>query len=111
MSKHAPLDELPLFKKREPVSKLDADFAVFHAAHPEVYEGLVRLARQLKDRGHSKISIKMIFEVYRWEHMTGKAKGEFRLNNNAHSRYSRLIMEKEADLRGFFDTRELKSAS
>lgn len=111
MSGHTPLDSLPLFQDREPVSKLDADFEAFHAKHPEVYEGLVRLARDLKRRGHSKISIKMIFEVYRWEHMTGKAAGDFRLNNNTHSRYARLIMKQEQDLDGFFDTRELRSAS
>ena len=33
----------------------------------------------------------------------------YELNNNYHSRYARLIMQKEPGLAGIFDTRELKS--
>jgi hypothetical protein len=34
---------------------------------------------------------------------------DFKLNNNYHSRYARLIMEREPGLDGFFETRGLRS--
>jgi len=46
---------------------IDAQFEEFHRNNPEVYEELVRLARQMKARGHKQIGIKMLWEVLRWE--------------------------------------------
>jgi len=87
---------------------LDAQFEEFHKNNPEVYEELVRLARQMKARGHKQIGIKMLWEVLRWERaMKTTDQTEWKLNNNYTSRYARLIMEQEPDLEGFFKTREL----
>lgn len=87
---------------------LDAQFEEFHKNNPEVYEELVRLARQMKARGHKRIGIKMLWEVLRWERaMKTTDQTEWKLNNNYTSRYARLIMEKEPDLKGFFVTRGL----
>ena len=87
---------------------LDAQFEEFHKNNPEVYEELVRLARQMKARGHKQIGIKMLWEVLRWERaMKTTDQTEWKLNNNYTSRYARLIMENEPDLEGFFVTREL----
>jgi len=87
---------------------IDAQFEEFHRNNPEVYEELVRLARQMKARGHKQIGIKMLWEVLRWERaMKTTDQTEWKLNNNYTSRYARLIMEQEPDLEGFFKTREL----
>lgn len=88
---------------------LDAAFAAHHAAHPEVYAALVRLARQARARGHDRIGIGMLWEVLRWETTIGDPAGEYRLNNDLRSRYARLIMDQEADLAGVFETRGLRT--
>lgn len=86
---------------------LDAAFAEHHAKHPEVYEALVRLARQARSRGHQRIGIGMLWEVLRWETTIGDHGAEYRLNNDHRSRYARLVMDQEADLAGIFETRSL----
>jgi hypothetical protein len=85
---------------------IDEAFADFHAAHPEVYTQLVRMARQ------SKVGMKMLFEVLRWERIIQGLPDEtemFKLNNNYTSRYARLIMSENEFLVGMFEIRELKS--
>lgn len=87
-------------------------FEDYHAAHPEVYAWLVRQARRAKERGHAKIGIELLFAVLRWERMMGKpdpSQTTFKINDHYTSRYARLIMGCEADLVGFFETRQLTS--
>ena len=84
-------------------------FCQYHEQNPEVYRTLVRLARQMKARGYRRVGIKMLFEVARYHLMLQTADPDgFKLNNNYTSRYARLIMESEPDLKGFFELRELK---
>jgi hypothetical protein len=90
-------------------TRLDRAFAAFHAAHPEVYATLARLARVALARGRSRIGIKRLWEVMRWDLDVGEDDGEFKLNNNYPSRYARLLMRQERDLAGLFETRELRS--
>lgn len=90
----------------------DTTFQDFHEKHPEVYDHLVGLARGAIARGRKKIGMKQLFEVLRWERfMKGMpAEGQdFKMNNNYTSRYARLIMSKEPDLVGVFNTRELRT--
>lgn len=90
---------------------IDARFQVFHAEHPEVYREFVRLAREARASGLPRVGAKLIAEVIRWNRLTsGKDAEGFRINNVFVSRYARLIMEREPDLEGFFETRELQSA-
>lgn len=99
-----PLDRTP--------QTLDERFDAYHEEHPEVYDLLVRYARQAKTAGHSRYSIKTIMEVVRWDRSVAVplGKGEaFHLNNSYGSRYARLIMEECADLADFFETRVLTS--
>jgi hypothetical protein len=85
-------------------------FWEYHYAHPEVYELLVKLARDVKARGKTKYSMKAIFERARWHYHIERGEDGFVLNNDFTSHYARLIMEQEPDLDGFFDVRELRSA-
>jgi hypothetical protein len=87
-------------------------FRTFHEAHPQVYRLLVKFARKWKLAGHKKCGIKMLWERVRWEigiEGLPDSDEDFKLNNNYHSRYARLIMRQESDLRDFFETRELRS--
>jgi hypothetical protein len=95
------------------LSRMERDFEAFHRNNPEVYNTLVRLARQAKALGHQRVGIKMLWEVMRWEVYIATANqiggnSEYKLNNNYTSRYARRIMEQESDLDGFFELRTLK---
>lgn len=92
------------------MSDLQADFERFHRDNPRVYEELVRLARQaVAGRRLARVGIGMLWEVLRWHFWLQTTDVEFKLNNNHRSRYARLIMDSEPDLRGVFETRGLKS--
>lgn len=81
---------------------LEERFWAFHAANPTVYNLLRSLALDLKRRGRERYGIGGLFEVLRWQyafHTTGE---EFKLSNNHRAFYARLLMEREAELDGFF---------
>lgn len=87
---------------------IEQAFEDFHAAHPEVYDELVALAREMRSRGYERFGIATIYEVARWRSMLRLgAEGSFKLNNNWRAYYARLIMASEPDLAGVFATREL----
>jgi hypothetical protein len=87
------------------------DFIQFNTDHPDVYEELVTLARNVKNRGYTNYGIASLFEVMRYHRATsGRDRLGFKMNNNYRSHYARLIMEQEDDLEGFFRTRKLATA-
>ena len=89
---------------------IQARFQRFHLAHPEVYDGLLGLTRQAASVGRTRIGIAMLFEVMRWHWIIAGLPDEaevFKLNNNYKSRYARLIMRRNPDLDGMFETRTL----
>jgi hypothetical protein len=91
-------------------SRLEREFREFHAANPNVYQLLVKLARDAVGAGKRRIGIGMLWEVMRWHFwLAVQGDDEFKLNNNHRSRYARLIMESETDLQGMFETRVLRS--
>jgi hypothetical protein len=73
-----------------------------------VYAKLVKLALDLKHRGHRKLGIKMLYEVVRWQHYmeTTDRASDFKLNNNYTAQYARMIMARNPALDGIFETRE-----
>lgn len=88
---------------------LQEQFELFHSLNPWVYDHLVRLTRDLKDRGVTKVGMGMLFEVLRWQFAmtTSDPNSEFKLNNNHRSRYARRIMEDHPDLMDIYETRKL----
>ncbi len=80
--------------------------AAFHAENPHVFEALRRRALRAKRRGY-KPGIKCLFELLRWSHGMSTQGDEFKLNNNYTAYYARLLMEREPELRGFFELREV----
>ena len=77
--------------------------------HPEFYDLIVKLARDIKARGYDHYGIKALFEVARYHYQIERGEGEWKINNNLTAYYAREIMAREPDLRGFFETRELRS--
>jgi hypothetical protein len=98
---------LPLFEAAREETALERRFREFHVEHPEVYRVLVALARRAKEQGRERYGMKAVIEVARWNRMVEKADGEeFRFCNSLAAYYAREIMKREADLAGFFETRE-----
>jgi hypothetical protein len=97
----------------EPINEVKGDsiperFKRFHAANPHVYDALVNLARQFRDRrGESKIGIGMLYEVLRWNYyMTTDSEDDYKLSNDFRACYARKIMSENADLKGIFQTKQ-----
>lgn len=88
-----------------------AQFETFHRLNPQVYAGLVRLARLAVAKGHTRIGIDLLAATLVWESMmsTSDPNSVFKLNRNYTSRYARMIMENEPDLEGLFQLRVLRS--
>jgi hypothetical protein len=86
---------------------IEQAFEKFHAANPQIYRELVARARRAHDAGARRIGIGMLFEILRWRHILRTGGDEFKLNNNYRSYYARLIMLREPDLEGIFETRRL----
>jgi hypothetical protein len=91
-----------------PESTIEEAFRRFHRENPHVYRELARLARAWKHRRPDrKVGMKMLFEVLRWRVAMRTRGDDFKLNNNYHSYYARLLMAQEPDLAGLFETRQL----
>lgn len=83
-----------------------AAFEKFHRENPVLYGELVRLAREAKAAGAEKLGIRQLWERLRWWlRFEVKRDGDYRLNDHLTAHYSRLIMQREPDLAGFFETR------
>lgn len=102
-------NQLGLLGPAEQEATLQENFERFHSANPHVYEELARIARRWKVAGHKKGHIDMFFWVLRYEEGLKTTDTEYKLNNNHRSRYSRLLMEQERDLKDFFEIRELQN--
>lgn len=83
-------------------------FEAFHARNPHVYQRLVAMTRALRDRGHTRVGMKMLFEVLRHDYMltTDDPDSDFKLNNSMTAFYSRLVMDLNPDLDGIYETRK-----
>jgi hypothetical protein len=86
------------------------EFEKFHADHPEVYAQLARLTREAKAAKFHRFGIRQIWEVMRWHFaITTPSGSAWKLNDHLTPFYSRLLMQQEPDLAGFFETRTRKS--
>ena len=92
-------------------ASIQEKFEAFHEANPWVFSALVGMTRELVSRGRRRVGMKMLFEVLRWQYYrdTDDPSSDFKLNNNYHSRYARLIGQTYPELAGVFELREMKS--
>ena len=77
-------------------------FNRLHAQHPEIYQALVTKARRLVNQGETRLAIAKLVEDYRLQE-------KVRVSNDFRAHYARLIMEREPDLTGIFEIRELET--
>jgi len=85
-------------------------FNEFHSNNPHIFDELVKLALALKERGHNQYSIQGLFEVLRYRKAikTADSHSQYKLNNNYKPYYARMIMQRFAFFKGFFELREMK---
>lgn len=96
-------DTRHLFEK-----SIDARFAEFDAAHPEVFELFRKLAHDLVCyKGFKKYSADAICHQIRWHYQVERGQHDFKMNNNFTSRFARKLMEEEPVFNGFFELRRL----
>lgn len=103
--------QLALFR---PPDELTAKFNAFHHDHPEVYERLLDMSLELLVAGVKHGSMKMLFEVLRFEFAKAGVRDDetgVTLNNSYTSRYARLLMANEPRLADWFDIRDLRSVA
>ena len=81
-------------------------FIIFHQLNPEVFELLLRLAREMKRDGWAHGSMKLLFERIRWLHAIQTRGDVYKLNNNYTAFYARTLMAAAPELDGFFRLRE-----
>lgn len=83
---------------------LEGRFRAFDEANPHVFDELLEIAREVRDRGVKRIGIAFLFERLRWRRM--KTHGDpYRLNNSYRAFYARKLMAADPALADLFETR------
>lgn len=85
-------------------------FESFHALNPWVYKALVQITEDWIARDHTRIGMKMLTEVLRWQYGRATVGDEFKLNNNFTSRYVRLLIAEHPEYADVFELRALRAA-
>lgn len=88
---------------------IEERFSRFHEKNPHVYQALRTVALWCLKNG-KRMGMKAIYERVRWEFNIRTDGEPYKLNNDFTSMYSRLIMENEPQLDGFFETRRRRAA-
>lgn len=92
-------------------TELQTRFNQFHEDNPDVYNQLVKMAREVVKLGFNRYSCRTLFEVMRW-HSRKQTEGvealHYKMNNDFCALYARKIMDENYDLKDLFDTRILK---
>lgn len=86
---------------------LRSRFLTFHIENLHVYHAIVALAREYRARRgpYAKIGIDLLIARLRWDVVVNTSGDPYRLANEHRAFYARLVMHREPDLRGVFDTR------
>jgi hypothetical protein len=108
--------ELPFGDLSQPAHAVGATiqerFQAFHEANPWVLNVLEQLTADMLAKGHRRIGIRMLWEVLRWQYnrRTIDPSSSFKVNDQYHSRYVRLLIERHPEWADVFSTRILKAA-
>ncbi len=81
-------------------------FWVYHGANPHIFDLYLKFARQVRQAGFKRYGTKAITERIRW-YVDVETKGDtFKINDNYHSCYARLlIVSYPEEFENFFETR------
>lgn len=107
MSSPALFSEYPDFMA-EPSTEIERAFGEFNRKNPHVYRELERLALVLwNTRQPPRIGVKMLWETMRYNiALKTDSTDEFKLNNNFHALYARLLVFRNPVLKGVVELRE-----
>ena len=100
------ISQLSLYIPTDPPSKLKAQWENCKRKNPELLPELAKLARELKNCGHSRYSMDGLFHILRWETRTTTGETGLKVNNNYTAFAARDLMDQYPDLKGFFQLRE-----
>ncbi len=84
-------------------------FREFHLRNPEVFRLLRRFALEAKRSGRKRLGIAALVERVRWHTDIETQGSSLKLDNSFRAHYSRVLMEQEPELVGFFSTRRSKA--
>src|SRR5688500_5975286 len=106
-----PVDDLPMFAAdphwlREPRTKLERQFAEFHAANPHVADLFERYALEAWKAGARRVGAKAIAERIRWDQRVRVISDEWKINNSLVALYARLLIHRHTILADVIETRE-----
>ena len=98
--------QLDLYPARSTESKLLRQWQECKKQNPWLLPKLAQMSLELKSLGHSRYSMKGIFEALRWE--TRHSTGDFglKVNNNYTAYAARDLMHQYPELEDFFAIRE-----
>lgn len=87
-------------------------FLKFHEANPHVYKKIVELAWEAKNGGFEHLGMRFLWERVRWWHLfecvdQSSIDAGYMMNDHHIAYYSRLVMDNEPGLKGFFRTRRM----
>jgi hypothetical protein len=90
---------------------IEQRFALWYRENPRVYGEVVRLAREWRaiHGPAARVGIATLWEHLRWSTAISTRGDDFKLNNDYRAPMARLVMEREPDLAGVFETRERRS--
>ncbi len=91
-------------------SSIQYRFSLFHAENPHVYAQLRDGALELRRAGWKHFGIARLYEGLRYQQAVVTTSDDFKLNNSFRALYARLLMEREPELQGFFETRHRSAA-
>ena len=83
-------------------------FVEFHQGNPHVYQMFKRFAKQAKSAGRPRFGAHAIGERIRWYTQIETSDTEFKLNDHHLPYYARLLMLREPEFNGFFETRDAR---
>jgi len=82
-------------------------FPQYHTDNPHIYEAFKKYAFEAINSGRKHFSSEAIINRIRWDSMIRGA-GEYKINNNYKSFYSRMFANEFPDYRDFFFMRKSK---
>lgn len=95
----------------EPEATIQERFEQFHQSNPWIYTALESLTAGWLAKGHTRVGVKQMVEVVRWQYgLQSTGDRGFRVNNDFTSRYARLLVENHPAWADAIETRCLRAA-
>lgn len=88
---------------------LEERFARLLERCPDLYPQFVRIALDLRRRGHPRYSADGVGHVLRWHRAVARESNDWKINNNYIALLARKAMAECEELAGFFELRRRRS--